>query len=129
MADLLGTPKLYELLAERMAADPDWADLGRGLSFSMAHVYGGEPDAAVSFRFDDGALVDIAAGSTGDADFVLSAPRTTWERMLVSGQLTPQVALMTQEMAVQGPLNELISRMQAFNHLFELLSDVASEEA
>ena len=127
-SDLLGSPKLYQLLAERMAADEDWTALGKELNFSMTHVYEADPELAVSFGFRDGALVGVTEGR-GDApaDFVLSGPIEVWERMLISGELTPQIALMTRQLGVEGPLSELISRMDAFNHLFDLLAEVADE--
>lgn len=128
--DLLGTPKLYELLAQRLVEDEDWQSMGSSLNFTMTHVYQGEPEQAVSFRFADGDLTEVTDGRIDPAaDFVLSGPWDVWERMLLSGALSPQVALVSRELSVQGPLNALISQMSAFNQLFELLTEVASDSA
>ena len=55
------------------------------------------------------------------ADFVLTATPEIWQRMLVDQTISPQVAMVTRKVAVDGKLRVLLKHISVFNYLLAVL--------
>jgi putative sterol carrier protein len=123
-APLFGTRELYDRLAAALNDDPAWLKKSRELDYTMTHVYTSPIDKVFSFRFDKGKLVDVTevdAGGEVTSDFVLTATPQIWEKVLVSQQLSANIALVTGKIKVKGKMGVLLKNMSAFNYLLEVL--------
>ena len=55
------------------------------------------------------------------ADFVLTGSPEVWERMLVSQTISPQIALVTRKISVDGKMSVLLKHISVFNYLLAVL--------
>ena len=122
---LFGTRELYDRLAEALNDDPAWLVKAKELNYTMTHVYTEPIGKVFTFRFDHGKLLDVAdVEGDAPADFVLTATPEIWEKVLVSGELSPNVALVTRKIKVDGKLTVLLKHMAAFNYLLGVLTNL-----
>ncbi|HLF40626.1 MAG TPA: SCP2 sterol-binding domain-containing protein [Acidimicrobiia bacterium] len=117
-----GTRELYDALAEALNEDPKWLEKAKVLNYTMTHVYTAPISKAFGFRFEGGKLLDVTeSDGTIPADFVLTATPEIWQRMLVDQSITPQVAMVTRKVSVDGKLSVLLKHISVFNYLLAVL--------
>ena len=115
---LFGTREVYDALAEALNDDPKWLTKAHVLNYTMTHVY----TKTFTFRFDGGKLLDVReVDGPAPADFVLTGSPEIWERMLVSQSITPQIAMVTRKIQVDGKLSVLLKNISVFNYLLAVL--------
>ncbi len=117
-----GTRELYDALAENLNQDPKWLEKAKVLNYTMTHVYTEPLNKTFTFRFEGGKLLDVEErDGPAPADFVLTATPEIWQRMLVDQSITPQVAMVTRKIAVDGKLSVLLKNISVFNYLLAVL--------
>jgi hypothetical protein len=120
---LFGTREVYDALAEALNEDPKWLAKAQVLNYTMTHVYTEPLNKTFTFRFEGGKLLDVReVDGPAPADFVLSGSPETWERMLVSQTITPQIALVTRKIHVDGSMTTLLKNITVFNYLLAVLT-------
>jgi hypothetical protein len=120
---LFGTREVYDALAEALNEDPKWLAKAQVLNYTMTHVYTEPLNKTFTFRFEGGKLLDVReVDGPAPADFVLSGTPETWERMLVSQTITPQIALVTRKIHVDGSMTTLLKHITVFNYLLAVLT-------
>jgi hypothetical protein len=120
---LFGTREVYDALAEALNEDPKWLAKAQVLNYTMTHVYTEPMNKTFTFRFEAGKLLDVRdVDGPAPADFVLSGSPETWERMLVSQTITPQIALVTRKIHVDGSMTTLLKNISVFNYLLAVLT-------
>lgn len=120
---LFGTREVYDALAEALNEDPKWLAKAQVLNYTMTHVYTEPLNKTFTFRFEGGKLLDVReVDGPAPADFVLSGSPETWERMLVSQTITPQIALVTRKIHVDGSMTTLLKHITVFNYLLAVLT-------
>ena len=119
---LFGTREVYDALAEALNEDPKWLAKAQVLNYTMTHVYTEPLNKTFTFRFEGGKLLDVReVDGPAPADFVLTGSPETWERMLVSQTITPQIALVTRKIHVDGSMTALLKHITVFNYLLAVL--------
>lgn len=120
---LFGTREVYDALAESLNEDPKWLAKAQVLNYTMTHVYTEPLNKTFTFRFEGGKLLDVAdVDGPAPADFVLTATPEVWERMLVAQTITPQIALVTRKIHVDGSMTTLLKHISVFNYLLAVLT-------
>ena len=120
---LFGTREVYDALAEALNEDPKWLAKAQVLNYTMTHVYTEPLNKTFTFRFEGGKLLDVReVDGPAPADFVLTATPEVWERMLVSQTITPQIALVTRKIHVDGSMTTLLKHITVFNYLLAVLT-------
>ena len=120
---LFGTREVYDALAEALNDDPKWLAKAQVLNYTMTHDYTEPLNKTFTFRFEGGKLLDVRdVEGPAPADFVLSASPEVWERMLVSQTITPQIALVTRKIHVEGSMTTLLKHITVFNYLLAVLT-------
>jgi hypothetical protein len=120
---LFGTREVYDALAAALNEDPKWLAKAQVLNYTMTHVYTEPLNKTFTFRFEGGKLLDVReVDGPAPADFVLSGSPETWERMLVSQTITPQIALVTRKIHVDGSMTTLLKHITVFNYLLAVLT-------
>ena len=119
---IFGTREVYDALAEALNDDPKWLAKATMLNYTMTHVYTEPINKTFTFRFEGGKLLDVReVDGPAPADFVLTGTPETWERMLVSQTITPQIAMVTRKISVDGKLTVLLKHISVFNYLLAVL--------
>ena len=122
---LFGTREIYDALAEKLNDDPKWLEKATVLNYTMTHVYSEPLNKTFTFRFEGGKLLDIEErDGPAPADFVLSATPEVWERILVAQTLSPNVALVTRKLHVDGSMTTLLKHISVFNYLLNVLTSL-----
>lgn len=123
-----GTRELYDALAEKLNNDPVWLKKARKMTFGMTHVYTGGLPLVVRLNFDEGAMSSVTEyDSPADAphsEFVLSGDSDDWRRLLVTGELSVNVALVTQQISVKGKMGSLMKNIPQFNYIITKLIEL-----
>ena len=120
---LFGTREVYDALAEALNDDPKWLAKASVLNYTMTHVYTEPVNKTFTFRFEGGKLLDVRdVDGPAPADFVLTATPEVWERMLVTQTITPQIALVTRKIHVDGSMTTLLKHITVFNYLLAVLT-------
>ncbi|MET8249143.1 hypothetical protein ABZV31_35120 [Streptomyces sp. NPDC005202] len=131
-----GTRELYDALAETLNGDPVWRKKARKMTFGMTHVYTGKLPLVVRMNFTEGVMSDVTVyDSVADApnsEFVLTGNSENWERMLVTGELSVNIALVSKQISVKGKMGPMMKNIPQFNYiiakLIELEPRVLDEE-
>ena len=119
---LFGTREVYDALAEALNDDPKWLAKAAVLNYTMTHVYTAPINKTFTFRFESGKLLDIEErDGPAPADFVLTGSPEVWERMLVAQTISPQIALVTRKIGVEGKMSVLLKNISVFNYLLAVL--------
>ncbi len=120
---LFGSREVYDALADALNEDPKWLAKAQVLNYTMTHVYTEPVNKTFTFRFEGGKLLDVReVDGPAPADFVLTASPEVWERMLVSQTITPQIALVTRKIHVDGSMTTLLKHITVFNYLLAVLT-------
>lgn len=122
---LFGTREIYDNLADKLNDDPKWLEKATVLNYTMTHVYTAPLDKVFTFRFEGGKLLGIEErDGPAPADFVLTATPEVWERILVAQTLSPNVALVTRKLHVDGSMATLLKHIGVFNYLLAVLTSL-----
>lgn len=120
---LFGSREVYDALADALNEDPKWLAKAQVLNYTMTHVYTEPLNKTFTFRFEGGKLLDVRdVDGPAPADFVLTASPEVWERMLVAQTITPQIALVTRKIHVDGSMTTLLKHITVFNYLLAVLT-------
>ena len=126
MAVEFGTVKVYEAMADLLNDDPEWAEKGKAISYSMIYDYGAPVSAAFFVRFSEGRIVDVRELPSADAeaaDFVISGAPDVW-RGVLDKSLNPTVALTRGQLKVKGKMTTLLKHMSAFSYVIDAMTKV-----
>ena len=123
---VFGTVSLYEAMAERLNGDPEWAEKGNEITYTMIYEY--QPPVAKAFfvSFDHGKVMEVSELSSPDergADFVISGKPDMWKSVLRS-ETKPTVAIATGKLKVKGKQTTLLKHMAAFSHILKVMTEL-----
>ena len=125
-----GTRELYDSLAESLNNDPTWLVKAKAMTFSMAHVYRFPDDTHRTFRmeFRTGTMSDVTEfddpADLPDTAFVLRGSFEDWRDMLVTEELSVNVALVTRRIVVKGKMGTLMKNIPQFNYIIAKLIEL-----
>lgn len=126
MAVEFGTVKVYEAMADLLNEDPEWAEKGKAISYSMIYDYGAPVSKAFFVRFEEGRVVDVrelAAADHEPADFIISGAPDVW-RGVLDKSLNPTVALTRGQLKVKGKMTTLLKHMTAFSYVIDSMTKI-----
>lgn len=121
-----GTIQVYEAMAEMLNADPEWADKGKNITYTMIFEYRAPVDKSFLVRFDAGKVTDVRELSTPDeepADFVISGDPENW-RAVLEGRTSPTAAMTRGQLKVKGKMSVLLKNMSAFSHILDSMTKI-----
>ena len=124
-----GTVEFYEAMADMLNNDPEWAEIGKKLSYSMVYVFGAPVDKEFSVVFDEGRVTEVREAGHGDADkadFVVSGAPDVW-RGVFEKAINPTAALTTGKLKVKGKMTTLLKNMSAFSYVVDSMTKVEFE--
>lgn len=129
MAVKLGTLEFYQAMADKLNADPDWADKGKNISFNMAYKYEAPIEGQFYVSFDQGRVTAVRDASQADldaADYVISGSSDVW-RGCFDGSINPTVAMTRGKLRVRGKMAQLLKNMPAFMYIQDTMSKIDFE--
>lgn len=122
-----GTVEVYEEMARRLNADPEWTGKrGVNITYTMVYDYGEPVGRAFFARFEQGRVTEVKElGSRGDiaADFVISGSADTWRDVLTKAA-DPTIALTRGQLKVQGKMATLLKNMNAFKYVIDTMTEI-----
>lgn len=121
-----GTVQVYEAMADLLNADPEWADKGKNITYTMVYEYREPVGKAFLVRFDAGKIVDVRELPSADAepaDFVISGDPETW-RAVLEKRTSPTAAMTRGQLKVQGKMSVLLKNMSAFSHILDSMTKI-----
>ncbi|MGH9035608.1 MAG: SCP2 sterol-binding domain-containing protein [Acidimicrobiia bacterium] len=124
-----GTVDFYQAMADMLNNDPEWATIGKKLSYSMVYDYGPPVDKRFYVVFDEGRVTEVREAVEGDADaanFVVSGPADIW-RGVFEKTVNPTAALTRGQMKVKGKMTVLLKNMDAFSYVIDTMTKVDFE--
>jgi hypothetical protein len=130
MQPTFGTRELYDALAERLNNDATWLVKAKAMTFSMAHIYRYPDDSQRTFRmeFRTGKICDVTTfddpADLPDTAFVLRGSFEDWRDMLVTEELSVNVALVTRRIVVKGKMGTLMKNIPQFNYIISTLIEL-----
>lgn len=119
MAVKLGTLEFYQAMADKLNADPEWADKGKNIDFKMAYKYEAPIEGQFYVEFDKGRVTEVRDASQQDldsADYVISGSSDVW-RGCFDGSVNPTVAMTRGKLRVRGKMAQLLKNMPAFMYI------------
>ena len=125
-----GTRELYDDLAESLNTDPKWLVKAKAMTFSMAHVYQWKDGAERTFRmeFRNGAMSDVTDAYGPDdlpaTALVLTGSFEDWRDMLVTEELSVNVAMVTRRIVVKGKMGTMMKNIPQFNYIISKLIEL-----
>jgi hypothetical protein len=125
-----GTRELYDDLAESLNSDPTWLVKAKAMTFSMAHIYRYSDDSQRTFRmeFRTGTMSDVTVfddpKDLPETAFVLRGSFEDWRDMLVTEELSVNVALVTRRIVVKGKMGTLMKNIPQFNYIISKLIEL-----
>lgn len=121
-----GTIEVYEEMAKLLNNDPEWAEKGKAISYTMIYVYGPPVDKNFFLRFEEGQITEVrevASPEEEPADFVLSGAPDVW-RGVLDKTLNPTAALTRGQLKVKGKMTTLLKHMSAFNYVIDAMTRI-----
>ena len=121
-----GTIEVYEEMARLLNEDPEWADKGKAITYTMIYAYGPPTDRNFFVRFEQGRVTDVKEVDAPDAepaDFVLTGPPDVW-RGIFDKTLNPTSALTRGQLKVKGKMTTLLKNMSAFSYVIDAMTKI-----
>ena len=121
-----GTIEVYEEMAKLLNSDPEWAEKGKAISYSMVYGYGPPVDKNFFVRFEEGQVTEVrevASAEEEAVDFVLTGPPEVW-RGVLDKTLNPTAALTRGQLKVKGKMTTLLKHMSAFSYVIDAMTKV-----
>jgi hypothetical protein len=125
-----GTRELYDDLATSLNSDPKWLAKAKAMTFSMAHVYQWENGTERTFRmeFSGGEMSDVTEFDDPAAlpatARVLTGSFEDWRDMLVTEELSVNVAMVTRRIVVKGKMGTMMKNIPQFNYIISKLIEL-----
>ncbi|WP_043659807.1 hypothetical protein [Thermocrispum municipale] len=123
-----GTRELYDALAEALNNDPVWLKKARKMTFAMTHVYTGELPLVIRMNFTEGVMSGVTefndVSEAPYSEFVLTGDSKSWERMLVTGELSVNIALVSKKISVKGKMGPMMKNIPQFNYIIAKLIEL-----
>ncbi|HEV7975410.1 hypothetical protein [Amycolatopsis sp.] len=123
-----GTRELYDALAEALNSDPVWQKKARKMTFGMTHVYNGKFPLVLRMMFTEGVMSDVTVFDSAEdapfSEFVLTGDSENWERMLVTGELSVNIALVSKQISVKGKMGMMMKNIPQFNYIIAKLIEL-----
>ena len=126
---VFGTVSLYEAMAGRLNVDPEWAELGSEITYTMIFWYEPPVEKAFYVAFEKGRVTEVAeleGHEARTADFVISGTPDAWKAVLRS-ETKPTVAMATGKLKVKGRQLTLLKHMGAFSHILNVMTELDPE--
>jgi putative sterol carrier protein len=126
MAVKFGTIDFYKAMADELNNDPEWAEKGKNLTYTMVYNYEAPIEGSFFVEFQNGTVVDVRDASTADAEnanFVISGSSDVW-RGVFEKKINPTVALTRGQLRVRGKMAQLLKNMSAFQHVIVAMTRV-----
>lgn len=124
-----GTLEFYEAMADALSQDPEWAEKGSGLTYTMVYGYDAPIDKDFLVAFDQGRITDVREARPDDfesCDALVTGTPDAW-RAVFEGRTSPTVALATGRMKLKGNKVRLMKNMAAFTHVIETMKRIEFE--
>jgi len=125
----LGTVSFYEAMAEQLNNDPEWAEKGKNLNYSMVYNFEAPLEGSFHAKFADGKVLDVRDATPADienADFVISGSSDVWGGIFKK-EINPTVALTRGQLRVRGKMSQLLKNMAAFQYVIVAMTRVDFE--
>jgi putative sterol carrier protein len=125
----LGTVSFYEAMADQLNNDPEWAEKGKNLNYSMVYNFEAPLEGSFHAKFQDGKVIDVRDASAADsenADFVISGSSDVWGGIFRK-EINPTVALTRGQLRVRGKMSQLLKNMAAFQYVIVAMTRVDFE--
>lgn len=121
-----GTVEVYEEMARLLNTDPEWAEKGKAISYSMVYDYREPVSKAFYVKFDEGRVTEVRELASADAepaDFVISGTPDVW-RGVLEKKINPTAALTRGQLKLKGKMSALLKHMNAFGHVIDTMTKV-----
>lgn len=121
-----GTVAVYEEMARLLNDDPEWAEKGKAITYTMIYNYEAPVDKAFFVRFEEGRITEVRELLSPDvetADFVISGAPEIW-RGVLEKKLNPTAVLTRGQLKVKGKLTTLLKNMSAFGYIIDCMTKV-----
>jgi len=129
MAVKFGTLDFYKAMADELNNDPEWAEKGKNLSYTMVYNYEAPIEGSFFVEFQSGKVVEVRDATPADsegANFVISGSSDVW-RGVFEKQINPTVALTRGQLRVRGKMAQLLKNMSAFQHVIVAMTRIEFE--
>ena len=126
MAVEFGTVKVYEEMANLLNNDPEWAEKGKAITYTMIYEYSSPVSKAFFVKFDEGRITEVrelpsAEGET--ADFVISGAPEVW-RGVLDKSINPTAAMTRGQLKVKGKMTTLLKHMGPFGYIIDSMTKI-----
>lgn len=121
-----GTIEVYEEMARLLNEDPEWAEKGKAITYTMIYAYGPPAGGTFFVRFEEGRVTEVREIDSPDsepADFVLTGPSEVW-RGIFDKTLNPTTALTRGQLKVKGKMTTLLKHMGAFSYVIDAMTKI-----
>jgi putative sterol carrier protein len=121
-----GTIEVYEEMGRLLNEDPEWAEKGKAITYTMIYAYGPPADKTFYVRFEQGRVTEVKeidAPDSEPADFVLTGPSDVW-RGILDKTLNPTAALTRGQLKVKGKMTTLLKHMSAFSYVIDAMTKI-----
>ncbi|HTK66409.1 MAG TPA: hypothetical protein VL595_28795 [Pseudonocardia sp.] len=125
-----GTRELYDSLAVSLNDDRTWLAKAKAMTFSMAHVYQWQDGTERTFRmeFRNGVMSDVTEfddpADLPPTALVLTGSFEDWRDMLVTEELSVNVAMVTRKIVVKGKMGTMMKNIPQFNYIIGKLIEL-----
>jgi putative sterol carrier protein len=129
MAVKFGTLDFYKAMGDELNNDPEWAEKGKNLTYTMVYNYEAPIEGSFYVQFDQGRVTEVRDASAADseaANFVISGSSDVW-RGIFEKKINPTVALTRGQLRVRGKMAQLLKNMSAFQHVIVAMTRVDFE--
>jgi hypothetical protein len=121
-----GTVKVFEEMANLLNNDPEWAEKGKAITYTMIYDYGPPVSKAFFVRFEQGNITEVrelpsAEGET--ADFVIAGAPEVW-RGVFDKSINPTAAMTRGQLKVKGKMTTLLKHMGAFGYIIDSMTKI-----
>ena len=125
----IGTVDFYHAMADQLNRDPEWAEKGKNLNYSMVYNFEAPLEGSFHARFEGGKVTDVRDATAADveaADFVITGSSDTWAGIFKK-EINPTVALTRGQLRVKGKMSQLLKNMAAFQYVITAMTRVEFE--
>ena len=125
----LGSLDFYQAMADQLNNDPEWAEKGKNLNYTMVYNFEAPLEGSFHAKFEGGKVTDVRDATPADAeaaDFVISGSSDVW-RGVFKKEINPTIALTRGQLRVRGKMSQLLKNMAAFQYVIVAMTRVDFE--
>ena len=129
MAVKFGTIDFYKAMADELNGDPEWAEKGKNITYTMMYNFEAPIVGSFYIEFDQGKVVEVRDAEKADAEtanFVISGSSDVW-RGIFDKKINPTVAMTRGQLRVRGKMSTLLKNMSAFQYVLVAMTRVDFE--